>query len=76
MNLALLEHDAGDVRACARVLDALTRRAPGFVRDAGEGDVPVVLRGMLAMLRGNRGASCVTYFTRDGVLRSVRPFKG
>ena len=42
----------------------------------GEGDAPVVLRGMLAMLRGNRGASCVTYFTRDGVLRSVRPFKG
>jgi tetratricopeptide (TPR) repeat protein len=76
VNLALLEHDAGDVRACARVLDALTRRAPGFVRDAGEGDAPVVLRGMLAMLRGNRGASCVTYFTRDGVLRSVRPFKG
>jgi tetratricopeptide (TPR) repeat protein len=76
VNLALLEHDAGDARACARVLDALTRRAPGFVLDAGEGDAPVVLRQMLAMLRGNRGASCVTYFTRDGVLRSVRPFKG
>lgn len=76
VNLALLEHDAGDAAACGRVLDALTRRAPGFVRDAGEGDAPTVLRRMLAMLRGNRGASCVTYFSRDGVLRSVRPFKG
>lgn len=76
VNLALLEHDAGDLAACKRVLDALTRRAPGFVRDAGEGDAAVVLRRMLEMLRGNRGASCVTYFTRDGVLRSVRPFKG
>jgi hypothetical protein len=46
------------------------------VRDAGEGETAQVLRRMLAMLRGNRGASCVTYFTHDGVLRSVRPFKG
>lgn len=76
VNLALLEHDAGDARACARVVDALTRRAPGFVRDAGEGAPGVVLRAMLTMLRGNRGASCVTYFTREGVLRSVRPRKG
>lgn len=76
VNLALLEHDAGDPGACARVLDALRRRAPGFVRDAGEGDASEVLPRMLAMLRGNRGASCVTYFTRDGVLRSVRPLKG
>lgn len=76
VNLALLEHDAGDAAACARVLDALRRRAPGFVRDAGEGEASEALPRMLAMLRGNRGASCVTYFTRDGVLRSVRPFKG
>lgn len=76
VNLALLEHDAGDAGACARALDGLRRRAPGFVRDAGEGEVGEVLRRMLAMLRGNRGASCVTYFTRDGVLRSVRPLKG
>ena len=28
---------------------------------------------MLAMLRGNRGSSCVTYFTREGTLRAVSP---
>ncbi|MFO0625505.1 MAG: tetratricopeptide repeat protein [Polyangiales bacterium] len=76
VNLALLELEAGDLGAHAKVFEALTRRAPGFVRDAGEGPPAVVLRRMLAMLRGNRGASCVTYFTADGVLRSVRPFKG
>lgn len=77
VNLALVSLDAGAHAACEDAMRTLARIAPRFVRDAHEfapGASPrALLEGMLAMLRGNRGSSCITYFTRAGVLRSVRP---
>lgn len=80
VNLCLLELDAGDASASDRAYASLSRCAGVFVREAesnvGAGDRRGALREMLSMLRGNRGSSCVTYFTRAGVLRAVRPAPG
>ena len=85
VNLALLSVAEGDLHGAHATLDTLRHRAPGFVADAARGlqtspaaltDAPALaalFEEMLAMLRGNRGSSCVTYFTRDGTLRAVSP---
>ncbi len=81
VNLGLLQLDVGDP-ASADTLRALDALAPGLVADARAelGDAPAVddvasrralLSHMLVMLRGNRGSSCVTYFTREGRLRTA-----
>ena len=85
VNLGLLDVSDGDLDAARAVLATLRRRAPGFCADAAlalgldpaersdDDDPAGLLREMLAMLRGNRASSCVTYFTRAGQLRSVPP---
>jgi len=79
VNLGLLDVSDGDLDAARAVLATLRRRGPGFFADASlalgaaADDPAAMLREMLAMLRGNRASSCVTYFTRAGRLRSVPP---
>lgn len=85
VNLALLHTSAGDLDVATRIVTGLRRRAPGFVADATAalgidpaaalelGAVTALMEEMLTMLRGNRGSSCVTYFTRGDRLRAVPP---
>lgn len=85
VNLGLLDLDDGDLDGARTVWRTLARRADGMVYDLARDGGPSpddrasadVLRAafeaLLAMLRGNRGASCVTYYTRAGVLRTVPP---
>jgi len=85
VNLALIDMAEGRLDELQEILTLLHRRAPGLFTDAAaalgvspaEAAEPVaasaLLAEMLVMLRGNRGASCVTYFTRDGRLRTVPP---
>lgn len=70
VNLGLLQRDEGDADGLARTIEGLRTRAPGLFADAA-GD----LGEMLVMLRGNRASTCVTYFTREGALRTVPPFR-
>lgn len=84
VNLALLDASEGDAAALGAIAE-LRRRAPGFVYDAAEAlsvdpsatpdlaGLSRLMKQMLAMLRGNRASSCVTYFTPDGRLRAVPP---
>ncbi|MBX3024978.1 tetratricopeptide repeat protein [bacterium] len=85
LNLGLAHLAAGSVAGLHAALDEVKRRAPGFVTDAaGELAIPVwradplpadaaaaLCEHMLAMLRGNRGSTYVSYFTRAGALRFV-----
>jgi len=85
VNLGLLAVTEGDLDGARSTLATLRQRAPGFVADTARGlradpasltDAPALTAlfdEMLAMLRGNRGSSCVTYFTREGTLRAVSP---
>lgn len=82
VNLGLLQVATGDVAAVDTVR-ALREVAPGFAADAlaelgldedawsSPASWGPLLERMLHMLRGNRGSSCVTYFTRDGRLRTA-----
>lgn len=82
VNLGLLQLATGDA-AAGDTVRALREVAPGFAADAlaelgldeGAWSSPAswgpLLERMLHMLRGNRGSSCVTYFTRDGRLRTA-----
>lgn len=82
--LCLVRLAAGDTAGALDALRAVNTLAPGFVYDASvalgypraelsEATMQAIATELLSMLRGNRGASCVTYFTRAGVLRSVPP---
>jgi tetratricopeptide (TPR) repeat protein len=68
INLALVRGDEAEALAEVR------RRAPALVADAAReaGDEPrALLEHILAMMRGNRSSSFVTYFTAAGELRFV-----
>ncbi|MRG92748.1 tetratricopeptide repeat protein [Polyangium spumosum] len=84
VNLALTEDDLGRAEARDAAFQELSRRAPWLVADAAEEALGLVLPALddhdarratlehaRRMLRGNRSSSCVTYFTREGELRTV-----
>ncbi|MDI3289482.1 hypothetical protein [Polyangium sp. 15x6] len=84
VNLWLAENDLGHAEARDAAWKELTRRAPWLLADAAEEALGLALPAVederarratlehaLRMLRGNRSSSCVTYFTRDGELRTV-----
>ncbi len=50
--------------------------ACGPARDPDPATVDRVLERILAMMRGNRSSSCITYFTADGALRCVPGRRG
>lgn len=87
VNLALVHGAAGDRTAQAETVAHLWRVAPSLLAEAAaslgeeafvafvlEGrldDVDRLLAQSLAMMRGNRSSSVVTYFAADGSLRHV-----
>lgn len=85
LNLGLARLAARSAAGLDAALDEVKRRAPGFVTDAAaELAIPVwngdrlpaesaatLCEHMLAMLRGNRGSTYISYFTREGALRFV-----
>ncbi|MDI1481977.1 tetratricopeptide repeat protein [Polyangium sp. y55x31] len=84
VNLWLTEDDLGHAEARDAAWKELTRRAPWLLADAAEEALGLALPAVedqparratlehaLRMLRGNRSSSCVTYFTREGELRTV-----
>ncbi|MDC3953693.1 tetratricopeptide repeat protein [Polyangium jinanense] len=84
VNLWLAEDDLGHTDARDAAWKELTRRAPWLLADAAEEALGLALPAVedererratlehaLRMLRGNRSSSCVTYFTREGELRTV-----
>ena len=87
INLALVQGAQGDGAARAATLDHLDRAAPTLLAEAaaalGEDafvafalerrrdGADAVLLQALAMMRGNRSSSVVTYFAADGTLRHV-----
>ncbi|MDC0748572.1 hypothetical protein [Polyangium mundeleinium] len=84
VNLWLVEDALGHAEAHDAAWKELTRRAPWLLADAAEEALGLALPAVednharratlehaLRMLRGNRSSSCVTYFTRDGELRTV-----
>lgn len=87
VNLALVHLAEGDLSRARVTLARLRTRAKGFVDDGlgalghapgawrtlPDARLPVLAEALLAMLRGNRSGSCVTYFTPEGVLRTVPP---
>jgi tetratricopeptide (TPR) repeat protein len=88
-NLGLVERAEGHRAAAAAVVERLKTQAPALVSEAARArGVPVweepavalgldglgaLLEQVLALLRGNRGSACVTWFTLDGELRVVPP---
>lgn len=80
INLALLDAEERNDARLSGTMAVLRARAPTLIADAAEslpdeyGDEEL-LREMLAMLRGNRASTCVTYFTRSGILRTVPPYR-
>jgi tetratricopeptide (TPR) repeat protein len=62
--------ELGEDAFCAVVL-ARHGRDEGGLRGVESGLIDRVLRKALAMMRGNRSSSCITYFTADGQLRHV-----
>ena len=78
MNLALVRHAFGDGSLLAPTFLRLRRRAPGLVDDGcreldldalgalDENALVTLLEHLLAMMRGNRSSSFVSYFTRAG----------
>ena len=90
INLGLVHGEAGDVAAQAAVLARLKEQAGPLLSDASSdlgvrlrdgGEVApslvrAVLMRALAMMRGNRSSSCVTYFSRGGMLRVVTQSPG
>jgi tetratricopeptide (TPR) repeat protein len=75
VNLGLLQAETGDASGLETTLATLRKKAPALYADAAEhaADGPPLLTEMRSMLRGNRASTCVTYFTRTGLLRTVRP---
>ncbi|MDI1450539.1 tetratricopeptide repeat protein [Polyangium sp. 6x1] len=84
VNLWLVEDDLGHAEARDAAWRELLRRAPWLLADAAEETLGLalpavneprarraILEHALRMLRGNRSSSCVTYFTREGELRTV-----
>ncbi|HVK65672.1 MAG TPA: hypothetical protein VM694_14410, partial [Polyangium sp.] len=84
VNLWLVEDALGHAEAREAAWKELTRRAPWLLADAAEEALGLALPAVednharratlehaLRMLRGNRSSSCVTYFTREGELRTV-----
>jgi len=84
VNLWLVEDDLGHEETRDAAWKELTRRAPWLLADAAEEALGLALPALaddharratlehaLRMLRGNRSSSCVTYFTREGELRTV-----
>ncbi|WAS89838.1 hypothetical protein [Nannocystis punicea] len=87
VELGLVHASARDQPGLARAFDHLRAHAPGLVSDAAAAvdrpawgdmsftpcpeDQTVILAEALAMLRGNRSSTCVTYITRAGQLRTV-----
>jgi len=87
INLALLHVANGELEQARSLTAEVFARAPGLVSDAarevsvelfGDGapaelePIGRVLDHALAMLRGNRSSSCITYFTSEGALRFAR----
>lgn len=90
INLGLVHGAVGDVAAQAAVLARLKEQAGTLLSDTAS-DLGVrlwdgreiaprliqtVLARALAMMRGNRSSSCVTYFSRSGELRVVTQSPG
>lgn len=87
VELGLTYAAAGDQPGLARAFDHLRAHAPGLVSDAAAAaqrpawgdmsftpcseDQATILAEALAMLRGNRSSTCVTYVTPAGQLRTV-----
>lgn len=75
--LARVESARGDRESCAARVARAAETAPALFRDvaaAGAGSDPDErARVALAMMRGNRSSSFVTYFTAAGKLRFVPP---
>ncbi|MDC0718998.1 tetratricopeptide repeat protein [Nannocystis bainbridge] len=87
VELGLVHAAAGDSAGLARAFDHLRAHAPGLVSDAAAAvalpawgdmsftpcpeDQTTILAEALAMLRGNRSSTCVTYVTRQDQLRTV-----
>ena len=64
---------AGDLERIEERIEEFDRESERLLAETG-GEVKkqrALLSHMLVMLRGNRGSSCVTYFTRDGRLRTA-----
>ena len=85
INLGLAHGAAGDIPAQAAVLARLKEQAATLLSDVASdlgvrlwdgveiapSLIETVLTRALAMMRGNRSSSCVTYFSRSGQLRVV-----
>ncbi|MFO0552515.1 MAG: tetratricopeptide repeat protein [Polyangiaceae bacterium] len=86
LNLGLLRGELGDEAGALTLYRDLVDRASGLMSDAaaavGLADWPEpercssasrgeVLRAALAMMRGNRSSSCITYFDARGRLRTA-----
>lgn len=87
VELGLVHRARGDEAGLARAFDHLRGHAPGLISDAAAAagapawgdmsfmpcpdDQAAILTAALAMLRGNRSSTCVTYFTPAGQLRTV-----
>ncbi len=85
INLALARHARGDADALRGPFNELVQRVPGLMSDAArerghrlfapspdaldERALSEILEHALVMLRGNRGSTLITYFTREGRLR-------
>lgn len=81
INLGLLQASEGDAQGLRESMREIHEQAPGLLRDAaraaGVDDTSdparweAVLTHALALLRGNRASSCVTWFSPEGRLRTA-----
>ena len=73
VNLGLLRAETGDREGLGLTMEWLRTHAPGLYADAAASNDHERLTEMRTLLRGNRASTCVTYFTREGRLRTVVP---
>ena len=78
MNLALLHEQDGDPRPAEVLVRLVAARLPGLAHDGRGGSPAQRLRRWLAMMRGNRSSSLITWYAdtddlRGGVWRPLPP---